>query len=288
LKIRNLIAITTIVITITTTGKIFAHDCGIVAGGGIQGVLSNYKNFNYTKVVPEVALEKALTNLKAYCCAQTIPCSDDEVSTLPEVYPESPYFFDQLLDVTMRRLDGTQSLAYGLVPDPAGKQRREFITEVANDPNGAQAKAIEKNYASYRTLHLKTKVDIIAANFDKENTAEISLGDKYNNVCKLMKIIYEKLQEKDNPIIIWLTSENNSFFKKCENLVAYRVSRENAYVKLLMIKKSSQLMDETTKAYTKKYFVEEKLMSLWTLISKVKDVFQTIVQQAAASKTCSK
>lgn len=55
-----------------------------------------------------------------------------------------------------------------------------------------------------------------------------------------------------------------------------------------MVKKSNQLLDKTTKAYTQKYFVEEKLMALWNLISQVKDLFQTIVQQAPASKTCSK
>jgi len=70
--------------------------------------------------------------------------------------------------------------------------------------------------------------------------------------------------------------------------VTYRVSRETEYVKLLMIKKSTQLLDENTKAYTRKYFVEEKLMGLQNLISKVKDIFQTVVQQAAASKSCSK
>jgi putative heme degradation protein len=55
-----------------------------------------------------------------------------------------------------------------------------------------------------------------------------------------------------------------------------------------MVKKSNQLFDKATKAYTKKYFVEEKLMALWNLVAKVRDMFQTIVQQAPASKSCSK
>lgn len=42
------------------------------------------------------------------------------------------------------------------------------------------------------------------------------------------------------------------------------------------------------KTHTQTYFVEDKLMALWNLISNVKSVFQTIVQQAAAAKTCSK
>lgn len=67
-----------------------------------------------------------------------------------------------------------------------------------------------------------------------------------------------------------------------------RVKRETGYVKILMVQKSNQLLDETTKAYTKKYFIQEKMMALWNIIAKVKDAFQTIVQQAAAAKTCSK
>lgn len=53
-----------------------------------------------------------------------------------------------------------------------------------------------------------------------------------------------------------------------------------------MTKKSTQLLNETMKAYTKTYFVEDKLMNLQKLVNKVKDTFQTIVQQSAASKSC--
>lgn len=43
-------------------------------------------------------------------------------------------------------------------------------------------------------------------------------------------------------------------------MVNERVKRENGYVKILMVQKSNQLFDESMKAYTKKHFVEEKLM----------------------------
>jgi hypothetical protein len=70
-------------------------------------------------------------------------------------------------------------------------------------------------------------------------------------------------------------------------MVRDRVNREIGYTKILMVQKSNQLFDEGTKAYTKKYFVQEKLMALRNLITKVMDMFETIVQQAPASKTCS-
>ncbi|MEI7918858.1 MAG: hypothetical protein WCH65_01225 [bacterium] len=271
------------------TGSVFADDCNLILTGNL-GEIKNYESFGYSKVVPKEALTQALTNLKAYCCTRVVPslCSKEEKNNLPKLYPKSAYFFDQLLDVTMRRLDGVQNLAYGLPPDPAGKQRREYITKVANDPNGAQAIAIETTYKTYRKIHPEYTKDSkkIADKYDGINSETLSLGDKYNTLCTLIKNVYEETQ--NNTTIIGGKYENNSFYNKCENLVVDRVSKENSYVKLLMIKKSSQLMDEATKAYTKKYFVEEKLMALRNLIAKVKDTFKTIVQQAAASKSCSK
>jgi len=68
--------------------------------------------------------------------------------------------------------------------------------------------------------------------------------------------------------------------------VENRVERENAYTRIIMIDQSSQVLGKVTKAYTKKYFIEEKLMGLWNLITNVKYLFQTIVQQAAVSKSC--
>lgn len=234
------------------------------------------------------SIEQAFINLKAYCCAQkVIACTDEEKAILPKnAYPKSPYFFDQLFDVTMRRLDGVQSLAYGLEPDPTGKARREYTDQVAKDPNGAQAKTIEATYKEYRTLHIWATKDLntVAKNFFAKNNETLSLGDKYNKVCPLMKSFYEMIQSQ--PTIIWGKFETNSFFRKCDNLVSQRVSKESSYVKVLMITKSTQLLDETMKAYTRTYFVEEKLMNLWSLVNKVKDTFKTIVQQAAASKSC--
>ncbi len=284
------IVVLIVVISCLTITSVFANDCNLVISGNFNGKVNNYQSFEYKQIIPEMALTQVLINLKAYCCTRVEAslCSPEEKMTLPKGnFPESAYIFDHLLDVTMRRLDGIQKLAYGLQPDPTGKERRDYITSVANDPTGKQASEIEKKYTEYRTIHDEyTKhIDEVAKKYTEYNSATFSLGDKYNTLCWLMKNIYESLQK--NTTIIWGPFENNSFYSKCKSLVVYRVSRENAYVKLLMIKKSTQLLDETTKKYTKKYFVEEKLMALWSLILKVKDTFKTIIQQAATTKSCS-
>lgn len=286
---KKLLAII-IIGSIAITGNVFADDdCNLILENGIEGTVQHYKVLEYKTVLPEQAFRRALSNLKTYCCIKARDCTNEKNLTKEELYPKSAFLFDHLFDVTMRRLDGVEKLAYGLEVDIAGKTRREYINKVASDPNGAQAMELEAKYKEYRTLHTKDTNDInhVIKNFSKENNkATLSLADKYNKVCEIIKTMYEGLQKES--IIIWSKFETKSFLKKCDNLVAYRVSQENSNVKLLMIKKSSQLLDKVTKAYTQKYFVEEKLMWLQALISKVKDMFQTVVQQSAASKICSK
>jgi hypothetical protein len=110
----------------------------------------------------------------------------------------------------------------------------------------------------------------------------VSLGDKYDTICELMIKIYDTVANTNKTLI------SKNFLKSCEIIARDRVNREVGYTKIIMVQKSNQLFDEGTKAYTKKHFVQEKLMSLWNLIVKVQDLFQTIIQQSPASKTCSK
>lgn len=107
------------------------------------------------------------------------------------------------------------------------------------------------------------------------------MGDKYTTACEIVNKIYTSVANSDKTII------GENFFNGCKTIVKERVKRETGYIRVLMVQKSNQLFTETTKAYTKKHFAEEKLMALWTLIDKVKDVFTTIVKQAPASKMCS-
>jgi hypothetical protein len=191
---------------IAISGSVFADDdCDLVIGKNITGTIENYQTLGYQTVIPDEAFKMALTNLKAYCCTKARDCSTEKDKIKEKPYPPSAFLFDHLFDVTMRRLDGIQSLAYGLEVDPTGKARREYINKVASDPNGAQALELEKKYKEYRTLHTKDTKEIttVTKNFSKSDAATLatfSLGDRYNKVCELMKMMYEGLQKQ--PTII--------------------------------------------------------------------------------------
>jgi hypothetical protein len=287
------------IVCIASIGSVFANDCSILLDEGkttptnpdktvidenIEARVSSYNDGygkEYKNILSTTGFKKALDNLKSFCCTKIIRKScDKDMKNIKQPYPESAYLFDHLVDVSMRRLDGITGLAYNISPDPTAMERRKKITEIASSPNGRTAKEIESLYTGYRTINSKNTKDIIKK--DYTDTKVVTLGDKYNNICTFMKEIYESTSNTAK------TPIGNAFFNGCRGLVKDRVKRETSYIKILMVEKSNQLFTEATKAYTKKHFVEEKLMALWNLVSKVKDVFQTIVQQAPASKKCSK
>lgn len=277
---------------IATIGRTYANDCSILVDEekkmtideNIEAIIASYKP-EYENVLPKEAFKKALINLKSYCCTREIKksCSTGDMDKIQPHYPASVFLFDHLLDVAMRRLDGITGLAYNINPDPTGIQRRTEITEIANSVNGTPANTIEEIYIKYWTGHINTTKNLttIINAYKDNNIATLSLWDKYTTICKVVENIYNSIANK-NKTIIWANLLNG-----CKNTVKERIERETKYIRILMIQKSNQLFTEATKAYTKKYFVEEKLMALWSLIAKVKDAFKTIVQQAPASKTCS-
>ncbi len=269
-------------ILIAISGQTFAHDCSLVDGSennnfAIADTLASYKAF-----MPAEAIKTALIHLKAYCCSQIIPdntiCIQDK-KILPATYPESEFLFDQLLDVSMRRLDGATTLAYNLEVDSTALNWRKIIARIVAQPAGQQGNEINTQFATYFTKHELTSQDLLQNYNDIDR---VSLQDKYDWTCQLIKSLYTDLKRSN------LTVIDDATMTKCWKIVSSRVSREKNYVQVLMTKKSNQLLNETTTAYTKKYFVEEKLAALSKLITQVKDLRQSIVKQAPASKKCSK
>lgn len=191
-----------VIMCIATIGGAFADDCNILTDENhvipidqhIKSLVDIYGTTQYKTVLPIEAFNKALINLKAYCCTQAFQkwCSSDDIKNKPEHYPASAFLFDHLLDVAMRRLDGITGLAYNLSLDPTGLERRTKIAEIANSANGMPANKIESTYTGYRTVHKYTDLGIVISGYNK-NIATISLGDKYDTICELVRDIYNKI-----------------------------------------------------------------------------------------------
>ena len=278
---------------------IFAHDCDLVAttkdisqSPGYTWFIQNINGLNYQAVFPPDALAKALENLKKDCCQESILDSTYCVGYTDSIdYPQSPFLYDQLIDVGFRRLDGNSALTYGLAPDPLGKTRRDFITQAAASGTGMTARAVMTGYQKYRSRKaFLSRIDAdenqtIFSNFilNYNSPANVTLADKYYNLCQVMKDIYDKKIGGKT-----IGEYNNSYYKSCQKLATKRINDEYTKTKTIMIEKSNALLHQTTLAYTQGYFIEDRMMTLITTINNIKSLFSTMVQQAAASQSCSK
>ncbi|MBU0626189.1 hypothetical protein KKG31_07765 [Patescibacteria group bacterium] len=103
-------------------------------------------------------------------------------------------------------MDGINN--YDLESDPMSQKRRSVLTDIMNNPDGVVASEITKIYTNYRTLHSKymfKKTHLNIQKFDIEDVeklsdfvtlyddeTEVSLADKYNNICFVARNLYEK------------------------------------------------------------------------------------------------
>jgi hypothetical protein len=269
-------------------------DCGVVSNisdvtdvKAYQILTEQYKGTNIEWAMPAAAISIALTHLKQACCKSQYTDKQLYCDNFldKENYPDSIYLYDQLLDIGLRRLDGNRDLAYNLEPeelDSKGKDRRTFITAAAEEKNGTGSQAILDRRNTDRT---RNKIYIDDRNGFRfkdaiDNYQKQTLADRYYNMCNTIEYIYTQLNQGNSVNTISLT--------KCQDLVNRRISDENMYTKIIIIKKSNELLHKTLEAYTQKYFVQEKMMVLMTLVNKVKSLYSTMIQQAAVSKTCSK
>lgn len=276
-------------------GNLFAidNDCWLVnnlqeiqSTKAYKDMLSKSNQQNFIGVLPPEALAKAFENLKRFCCQSS---SIDNTNCLwykqAQGYPLSPFLYDHLIDIGLRRLDGVSKFAYGLSGDETGTRRRTFINQAATEQNSPQAKDIAQEYKTYWSTKIainpESTTKQVQIFLQKYNTSEVSLIDKYNATCEIMKRIYNNIANEK--ILV-----DNKTYEKCQNIVEIRINNEYDYTKTILIKTSNESLHEIYKKYTTKYFIQEKIMGLMNLISQIKSLFSTMVNQAAASKTCTK
>jgi len=298
------------------TFALAANDCDVITGN-----IANFKSIVFKNIALEGkilpisnvysgdALDRAIRNLTAYCCKDILKqwnkgpdarCKDS--GKLPDDWPDSPYLFDHLVDVGLRRLDVLNNYS-DVQPDPTWYARRTFITGVATNPSIIVPKTITDAYSKYRTLsgawmfkkiHLKIenmdatelwKLQNFLTGYNNEN--KISLADKYNNLCRIARNIYEK--KPWQKITIWgdKLSKGRSYYTDCQNMVAKRINQENTYVKGILINKATDMLQKNFQAIHKQ-FVQDKLTTLQTTISNIRDMIQTVVNQAPYCAKCSK
>ena len=241
-----------------------------------------YSNFltidQQLSIIDTDSLNTALLNLKKYCCKNNLwwlsanfkQCKDDNVFFNNNAL-DSPYLFDHIFDVIIRRLNGiswdaTIYTKTNMTVDDKWAERRNRINEKAENISWANPQLIIDKYQEIWSMNkeydISDNVDrkfwadsninflkYISGLWESQESKDIaeslrnydkrSLFDRYNNACALSEYFYSlfSLGQSSNDRIKTI----NMIAKwTCKNAVSNQISNENRYVQLV-IQKSAYL-----------------------------------------------
>ena len=229
---------------------------------------------NLAKAMPKEAIEKAVNHLKAYCCdIHYLDNASCWQTNNNEIYPQSIYLFDHILDVYLRRLDAKQKndnwedLLYGLEPDEMWAEWRNFIIERWNDVKWSLPLEIKDKFSSMRKLSARitnflgdneTNINNWKSSFEENiiNYDNRTLWDKYNLACDISKYISER------KLLLSTSKLSTSEYNSCKKLTEARINNEAVYTQVLLMQKGNKLLWSNMKSYLSTYFISTKLTAL--------------------------
>lgn len=253
-----------------------------------------YSNFltvdQQKKILTKNDLNTARINLKKYCCEHNNlwwlandTCKNDQPFFNSNAL-DSPYLFDHIFDVMMRRLnwltgDNDIYTKTNMTVDDKWEKRREWISDKAEDLSWSDVQSVIDAYKKYWTkgdyditqqiewtFHLddqsflgyiswqkwdeSKEVSEMIANYDKW-----TLYDRYENVCALSKYFYSLLNQGKSTDKTKIFMENSNW--SCEKIVKAQIDAENQYVQLVSQRASNLFLSNYIEWYV------EYLYSRW-------------------------
>lgn len=275
-----------LIVLISSINIAIANDCKNIVNDPETWEKLALKNFSHENIMPKVAAEKAINNLQKFCCLED--SIKDNVNYCDNVntdwyFPNSAYLFDHLLDVYLRRLDAKsddenwKNLIYWLEPDTKWQERRNFISNHANNKDGSVPIQIENEYKKFwekKSNGLSIRNPNVGLPWSQENFVnygERSLGERYMWACEISVYLYLNLiNTRENTARLHLAYQN------CKSLVNNRIKNEYEYTKAIMIQKWNVLLFNNVNNYLDPYFSQNKLMSLQSLVFDIKNTFAEI------------
>ena len=255
-------------------------------------------------IITKADLNVAMLNLKKFCCENELwwlkwdydVCQEDK-SFFNSNALDSQYLFDHIFDIMVRRMNwltGDNDIYKKTWVDKKWTERREWISEKAEDLEWSDAQSIIDTYKKYRTksdprlwYDITKEINWTIMRSDQEfleyvswkagwekleeskkvaeaikNYDNWSLYDRYNNLCAMSAYFYILLNSEgsnndDKIKVINILSD-------CEDMMATQISNENKYVQVVMQKSSNLFMKNYIEGYFRYLYDRwNKLKALW-------------------------
>lgn len=247
-----------------------ANDCNedysLVRSDEIVGLTNN-------NLFPQKLLDIARENHTAYCCdhypglmKSTSICQTPSLRAKrrDNTYAESPVFYDHLIDLGLRYLDGDADKQYigsdgSLILDTQGKAWHEQSMTIASAPYGYMPSAIRQllgqawGMDSISEVNMHTSCEDNKAQYIdfSNNRDKKSLTDKYFIICHVSQCL--------NPYKKETTTTN---FSSCKDLVNQRISQEMDRIQSVMIVQGNNAILSSFQAYAQWFFVQDQMNKL--------------------------
>ena len=276
--------------------------------------LSNEQQIN---IIDKESLNTAMLNLKKYCCEQELwwlsasfeTCKKDKTFFNDNVI-DSPYLFDHLFDVVMRRLSGLtgESDIYtetSMSSDAKWLEWRSWINEQAENISWANPQIIINKYQQFwqpsspqSWYDISEKLNttfwglsdqdfltyvsgqwwtVESSNVAKalKNYENRTLYDRYNNACAITQYLYTLLD-------LWVTSEdkikiiNQLSNNQCSEVIKKQIDNENTYVKLVILQAWNLFLQNYRQWYFS--YLQDRTETLQTTRKNISDKFLDVVR----------
>lgn len=223
-------------------------------------------------------LELARKHLLAYCCIEHPTLEWCWDSTLPAIFPESPYRYDQIVDIGIRKLNGDPLDAYPEQSelDKDAQDRNTFIFQQKDPTKTLIPLAITEKYKQYRTLHAADLQTDFQTNMDSSSH---SLRYKYLNWCRVAQAISKKITDKE---------VESTYVDSCSSLLQQQIEKQTLLTKTLLVHYASRTLGNSLKSYALDEFIQNRLMKIMGKFTSILQLFTKISTQAPLSPQCTK
>lgn len=241
-----------------------------------------YRLNNYQRIIfTDKDLATILRFHQQYCCEKRIAQDNcEDVGEWKKYYPESPYLFDHIINVGMRKFDAVQEHCDELGIDCTTQdnktpliERREKTREFAIDIDGFPPVLLYKLFQQEWWS---------PEDFTKDNN---KIANKYFEMCREAASIRWATNNAWAPIDLKMTW-GKWLQTVCNQLVQDRYLREARFVQTLMVEKGIAYMQKNFQSYLHDYFISNRMKALVDKFGKLDACFNMVLKTVERTECC--
>jgi hypothetical protein len=211
-----------------------------------------------------------------------------------EQFAVSPFIGDHLISIWFRKLDGVETHCKELwhdcvnrkeVPDLA-QERREKITEIAEDREWYPPILIEKTFHTYRWEN-DTNDQAIAAIHKEDRASVDTLRAQYLHICEEIAAFQKYLDPQTWSETEYIQATDGEWFERhCKKIANQRYLDEAKYVRTLMVEKWVQYLVQNLEAYSLDYMIDNRFNDLSDKYANLEWCFSSVLSYSTNTACC--